>query len=61
MKRHLLPHILIISFVLLCNFGCVTTKQLQRYAHHCPDSLKDGVQVLEKFDYNLTTMAQNGG
>ena len=22
MKKHLLPHILIISFVLLCNFGC---------------------------------------
>ena len=36
-------------------------KNTQRYAHHCPDSLKDGVQVLEKFDYNLTTMAQNGG
>jgi len=33
----------------------------QRYAHHCPDSLKDGVQVLEKFDFNLTTMAQKGG
>ena len=29
--RKYLPHILIISFVLLCNFGCVTTKQLQRY------------------------------
>ena len=22
MKKHLLPHVLIISFVLLCNFGC---------------------------------------
>jgi len=31
MKKHLLLHVLIISFVLLCNFGCVTTKQLQRY------------------------------
>jgi hypothetical protein len=25
MKKHLLPHILIISFVLLCNFGCSST------------------------------------
>jgi len=36
-------------------------KNTQRYSHHCPESLMDGVQVLEKFDYNLTTMAQNGG
>ncbi len=39
----------------------IDLKNTQRYAHHCPDSLKDGVQVLEKFDFNLTTMAQNGG
>jgi len=36
-------------------------KNTQRYSHHCTKSLMDGVQVLEKFDYNLTTMAQNGG
>ena len=39
----------------------IDLKNTQRYAHHCPDSLKDGVQVLEKFDFNLTTMARNGG
>jgi len=35
-------------------------KNTQRYSHHCPESLMDGVQVLEKFDFNLTSMAQNG-
>jgi integrase len=30
-------------------------KMTQRYSHHCPDSLRDGVEILE-FDYNLTTM-----
>lgn len=30
-------------------------KMTQRYAHHCPDSLRDGVEILET-DYNLTTM-----
>ncbi|MHC4454496.1 MAG: tyrosine-type recombinase/integrase [Planctomycetota bacterium] len=33
-------------------------KMTQRYAHHCPDSLRDGVEMLEA-DYNLTTMAKN--
>ena len=27
----------------------------QRYAHHCPESLRDGIEVLEP-DYNLTTV-----
>jgi site-specific recombinase XerD len=27
-------------------------KMTQRYAHHCPDSLRDGVEILE-VDYNL--------
>ena len=30
-------------------------KMTQRYAHHCPDSLRDGVEILEsdyKSDYN---------
>jgi len=30
-------------------------KMTQRYAHHCTDSLRDGVDTLET-DYNLTTM-----
>jgi site-specific recombinase XerD len=30
-------------------------KMTQRYAHHCPDSLRDGVEILDT-DYNLTTM-----
>ncbi len=27
----------------------------QRYSHHCPDSLRDGVEILE-VDYNMTTI-----
>ncbi len=34
-------------------------KITQRYAHHCPDSLRGCVKVLEKADYNLTTVEQN--
>src|SRR3972149_11640409 len=30
-------------------------RMTQRYSHHCPDSLRDGVQILE-VDYNLTTV-----
>ena len=30
----------------------------QRYAHHSPESLRSGVEVLE-FDYNLTTVEEN--
>lgn len=30
----------------------------QRYAHHCPDSLREGVEILES-DYNLTTVEEN--
>jgi integrase len=33
-------------------------KMTQRYAHHCPDSLRDGVEILE-VDYNLTTIGKN--
>ena len=32
-------------------------KMTQRYAHHCPDSLRDGVEILEA-DYNLTTIGK---
>jgi len=35
--------------------GHHSIEMTQRYAHHCPDSLKDGVQILEA-DYNLTTV-----
>jgi len=30
---------------------------VQRYAYHCPDSLRDGVEILE-VDYNLTTVGK---
>lgn len=33
-------------------------RRTQRYSHHCPDSLRDGVQILEA-DYNLTTVEGN--
>jgi len=32
-------------------------KMTQRYAHHCPESLRDGVEILE-VDYNLTTIGE---
>ena len=32
-------------------------RMTQRYSHHCPESLRDGVEMLE-VDYNLTTMAK---
>ncbi|GAN34857.1 MAG: site-specific integrase [Candidatus Brocadia sp. AMX2] len=32
-------------------------RMTQRYSHHCPDSLRDGVQILEA-DYNLTTLEE---
>ncbi len=35
-------------------------KMTQRYAHHCPDSLRNGVEILES-DYNLTTMESKMG
>ena len=28
-----------------------------RYAHHCPDSLRGGVEILDS-DYNLTTIGE---
>lgn len=31
----------------------------QRYAHHCPESLREGIEVLEKVDYVLTTVGVN--
>ncbi len=32
-------------------------KMTQRYAHHCPDSLRDGVEILE-VDCNMTTIGK---
>lgn len=32
-------------------------KTTQRYSHHCPDSLQDGVEMLET-DYALTTVGK---
>ncbi|MDN3510116.1 MAG: site-specific integrase [Candidatus Jettenia sp.] len=32
-------------------------RMTQRYSHHCPDSLRDGIQILEA-DYNLTTVEE---
>jgi integrase len=34
-------------------------RMTQRYSHHCPESLRAGVKVLES-DYNLTTMEKKG-
>ncbi len=34
-------------------------RMTQRYSHHCPESLRDGVRVLES-DYNLTTVEEKG-
>ena len=34
-------------------------RMTQRYSHHCPESLRAGVRVLES-DYNLTTMEKKG-
>ena len=34
-------------------------RMTQRYSHHCPESLRDGVEVLEA-DYNLTTLEKKG-
>lgn len=35
--------------------GHKNIRMTQRYAHHCPESLRDGVQVLE-FGHNLVTV-----
>ena len=32
-------------------------RMTQRYAHHCPESLRDGVEILD-VDYNLTTIGK---
>jgi len=40
--------------------GHKNIRTTQRYAHHCPDSLRDGVEILES-DYNLTTIEQKSG
>ncbi len=37
--------------------GHEDVKMTQRYSHHCPESLREGVEVLES-DYNLTTIEE---
>jgi len=32
-------------------------RMTQRYAHHCPESLRDGVDILDS-DYNMTTVEE---
>jgi site-specific recombinase XerD len=32
----------------------------KRYAHHCPESLRNGVEILDA-DYNLTTISEKNG
>ena len=39
--------------------GHVNITMTQRYTHHCPESLREGIEVLEKVDYNLTTVREN--
>lgn len=39
--------------------GHINITMTQRYTHHCPESLREGIEVLEKADYNLTTMREN--
>jgi len=39
--------------------GHLNITMTQRYAHHCPESLRGGIEVLEKVDYNLTTVGVN--
>ncbi len=39
--------------------GHVNITMTQRYAHHCQESLRAGISVLEKVDYNLTTVGEN--
>ena len=39
--------------------GHVNITMTPRYAYHCPESLREGIEVLEKADYNLTTVREN--
>ena len=39
--------------------GHVSITMTQRYAHHCTESLREGIEVLEKVDYDLTTIGKN--
>ncbi len=48
----------ILDCVLKENNKAKDIKMTQRYAHHCPDSLRSGVEILET-DYNLTTFDKN--
>ncbi len=39
--------------------GHVNIAMTQRYAHHCPESLRDGVNVLENLGHDLVTVEEN--
>ena len=39
--------------------GHASITMTQRYTHHCLESLREGIEVLEKVDYNLTTVREN--
>lgn len=39
--------------------GHENIRMTQRYAHHCPESLRDGVEALE-FDRKLTALEKKG-
>ena len=39
--------------------GHLNITMTQRYAHHCPESLREGIEVLDKVDYVLTTVGEN--
>jgi len=39
--------------------GHVNIAMTQRYAHHCPESLRDGVQILESSGHDLVTEEEN--
>ncbi len=39
--------------------GHVNITMTQRYAHHCPESLRDGVLVLEGSGHDLVTVGES--
>ena len=59
-KARNLPFATIFEKALL---GHKTISTTERHSHHCPESLRDGVNILEFFeirDYNLATFEKKG-
>jgi hypothetical protein len=52
---------LCVQLVKLTKPGHKTGTMTQRYAHHCPESLRDGVNVLENRPPIDTNLSQLGG